>query len=81
VTFQTTRAGYDIEMDIEPDTRSSGYGCVLLSAALSCSTCISGACAASESSASMVASCYVDFPDDSPASTLWLRMKPDVTLF
>ncbi|MGI5180311.1 hypothetical protein ACQEVZ_28730 [Dactylosporangium sp. CA-152071] len=81
VTFQTARAGYDIEMYIEP-----GYEVVRLRLRVA-----PGGAELLDLDLRGVRSVGVerihgrellrlDFPDDSPASTLWLRMKPDVAV-
>ncbi len=81
VTFRTIRAGYDVEMYIEPGYEvvrlrlsTASDGLELLDLELRAVQCVA------------VERIHgrellrVDFPDDSPASTLWLRMKPDVAL-
>ncbi|GAA2600781.1 hypothetical protein GCM10010399_34480 [Dactylosporangium fulvum] len=80
VTFRTTRAGHDIEMDIEP-----GYELVRLrlhavSGAELLDLDLRGVCSVGVERIHGRELLRVDFPDNSPASTLWLRMKPDVTI-
>ncbi|MEU6074051.1 hypothetical protein [Micromonospora sp. NPDC047074] len=81
VTFQTTRAGYDIEMYIEPGyqvvrlrLRTAPGGAELLDLDL---RGVRGVGVDRIHGRELL---RVDFPDDSPATALWLRMKPDVAL-
>jgi hypothetical protein len=81
VTFQTTRAGYDIEMDIEPGyevvrlrLRAAPGGGELLDLRLR------GVRSVGVERIHGRELLRLDFPDDAPASPLWLRIKPDVTL-
>ncbi|MEU7876499.1 hypothetical protein [Dactylosporangium sp. NPDC049140] len=82
-TFRTTRAGYDIEVDVEP-----GYpvvrlrlratsGSKLLDLDLQGVLSVGVERLHDHSPRELL---RIDFPDDSPASTLWLRMKPDVAI-
>jgi hypothetical protein len=80
VTFQTTRAGYDIEMDIEP-----GYEVVRLRLRTAAGTDLldlnlQGVRAVRVERLHDRELLGLDFPDSSPASTLWLRLKPDVAM-
>ncbi|BCJ64869.1 hypothetical protein GCM10009779_61270 [Polymorphospora rubra] len=81
VTFRTTRAGYDIEMYIEP-----GYDIVRLrlrtvsDGAELFSLDLRGVRGVGVDRIHGRELLRLDFPDDSPASALWLRMKPDVAL-
>lgn len=81
VTFRTVRAGYEIEMDIEP-----GYEVVRLrlravtDGAELVDLNLGGVRTVGVERIHGRELLRLDFPDDSPASTLWLRMKPDVTL-
>jgi hypothetical protein len=82
VTFLTTRAGYHIEMYIEP-----GYEVVRLrlrdvpDGAELLDLDLRGVRAIGVERIHGRELLRLDFPDDSPAaSTLWLRMKPDVAL-
>jgi hypothetical protein len=81
VTFRTTRAGYDIEMYIAPGyevvrlrLRTVPNGAELLDLAL---RGVRGVGVERIHGRELL---RLDFPDDSPASTLWLRLKPDVAL-
>lgn len=80
-TFRTTRAGYDVEMYIEPGyeivrlrLRTASDGAELLDLDL---RAVQGVGVERIHDRELL---RVDFPDGSPASTLWLRMKPDVAL-
>lgn len=81
VTFATTRAGYDIEMYIEP-----GYEIVRLHIRLDPNATdlvdldLQGVQTVAVERLQGRELLRIDFPDGSPASTLWLRMKPDVML-
>ncbi|GAB3831823.1 hypothetical protein GCM10027610_022800 [Dactylosporangium cerinum] len=81
VTFQSTRAGYDIEMYIAPGyevvrlrLRVAPNGAELLDLALR------GVRSVGVERIHGRELLRLDFPDGSPASTLWLRMKPDVAV-
>lgn len=81
VTFQTSRGGFDIEMYIEPAyevvrlrLRTTVTGAELLYLDLQ------GVRSIRVQRANGRASLRLDFPDDVEAGTLWLRMKPDVTV-
>jgi hypothetical protein len=81
VTFRTTRTGYEIEMYIEPGyehvrlrLRTTPGGTELLDLDLR------GVRTVGVERIHGRELLRLDYPDDSPASTLWLRMKPDVTL-
>jgi len=81
VTFRATRAGYDIEMYIEP-----GYEIVRLRMIGPDTTQLldldlHGVRTIEVERIRGRELLRLDFPDGSPASTLWLRMKPDVTLY
>lgn len=80
VTFRTTRAGYDIEMDIEPGYRvvrlrlhAAGGGKLI-------DLELGGVLGVGVERIQDRESLRIDFPHDSPASTLWVQFKPDVTL-
>ena len=81
MTFQSTRAGYDIEMYIEP-----GYEVVRLRLRVAPSGAelpnldLRGVRSVEVERIHGRELLRLDFPDDSPASTLWLRMKPDVAV-
>lgn len=82
VTLQTKRAGYDIEMNIEPGyevvrlrLRAAPGGAGLLDLDLP------GVRSVGVERIHGRELLRLDFPDNSPASTLWLRIKPDVALF
>ncbi|MES0903353.1 hypothetical protein [Nocardiopsis tropica] len=81
VTFKTTRSGYEIAMDIEPGyevvrlrlhAESDGTGLFDLN--------LVGVRTVGVERTGGREFLRVDFPDDAPAATLWLRMKPDVAL-
>ena len=81
VTFRTTRVGYEIAMDIEPGNdvvrlrlRTETDGAELLDLNL---TGVRTVGVVREGNRELL---RVDFPDGAPAATLWLRMKPDVTV-
>ncbi len=81
VTFRTVRGGYDVEMYIEPGyeivrlrLRTAPDGAELLDLDLR------GVQYVGVEGIHGRELLRVDFPDGSPASTLWLRMKPDVAL-
>lgn len=81
VTFRTVRAGYEIELDIEPGyeqvrlrLRAAAGGADLVHLHLA------GVCTVGIDRTKGRDLLRVDFPDDAPAATLWLRMKPDVAL-
>jgi hypothetical protein len=81
VTFHTTRAGYDVEMYIEPGyevvrlrLRTGPDGAELLDLDLQ------GVQTVGVERIHGRELLRLDFPDNSPASTLWLRMKPDIAL-
>jgi hypothetical protein len=80
-TFRTTRASYDIEMYIEPGyeavrlrLRTGPEGAELLDLDLR------GVRTVGVERIHGRELLRLDFPGSSPASTLWLRMKPDVAL-
>jgi hypothetical protein len=81
VTFRTTRGGYDVEMDIEP-----GYDVVRLRLRTGSENAqlldldLRGVQTVGVERIHGRELLRLDFPDRSPASTLWLRMKPDVAL-
>jgi hypothetical protein len=81
VTFCSTRAGYDIHMHIEP-----GYDIVRLrlrehpTGAELLALDLRGVQTVSVERIHGRELLRVDFPAGTPASTLWLRMKPDVTV-
>jgi hypothetical protein len=81
VRFQTIRAGYTITMDIEPGydavrlrLRSVSDGAELLDLDLR------GVRTVGAERIHGRELLRVEFPDDAPAATLWVRMKPDVTV-
>ncbi|MGC5019776.1 hypothetical protein [Micromonospora sp. DT47] len=81
VTFRSRRAGYDIEMHIEPRyevvrlrLRTVPDGAELLDLDL---RGVQGVRVERIHGRELL---RLDFPDDSPASALWLLMKPDVAL-
>jgi hypothetical protein len=81
LTFQTTRAGYHIQLYLEPGyevvrlrLRADPGGAELLDLDLR------GVRSVGTERIHGRELLRLDFPDDSPASTLWLRMKPDVAL-
>jgi hypothetical protein len=81
VTFRTTRTGYDIEMYIEP-----GYEVVRLRIRIGPDATdlfdldLHGVRTVGVERLHGRELLRLDFPDGSPAATLWLRMKPDVML-
>jgi hypothetical protein len=81
VTFQTTRAAYDIEMHIEP-----GYEVVRVRLrtvpddAELLNLDLQGVRTVGVERVHGRELLRLDFPDGALASTLWLRMKPDVAL-
>ncbi|MEV4134132.1 hypothetical protein AB0J72_18420 [Dactylosporangium sp. NPDC049742] len=81
VTFRTTRSGYDIEMDINP-----GYEivrlrlCVAPSGAELLDLDLRGVRSVGVERIHGRELLRLDFPEGSPASTLWVRMKPDVAV-
>ncbi|WP_329108693.1 hypothetical protein OG792_08585 [Micromonospora sp. NBC_01699] len=81
VTFRTTRASYDIEMYVAPGyqvvrlrLRTIPDGAELLDLDL---RGVRGIGVKRIHGRELL---RLDFPDGSPASALWLRMKPDVAL-
>ncbi|MFF5225299.1 hypothetical protein [Dactylosporangium sp. NPDC000521] len=81
VTFRTVRAGYGIELNIEPAheqirlrLRAAMDGQFLVDLELA------GVQAVGIDRTHGHELLRVDFADDAPAATLWLRMKPDVFL-
>jgi len=79
-TFRTTRAGYDIEMDIEPGYQLVRLRLHVVSGIKLIDLDLQGVLTVGVERIQDRELLRVDFPDDSPASTLWLRMKPDVTI-
>ncbi|GIE78494.1 hypothetical protein Aph02nite_44440 [Actinoplanes philippinensis] len=82
VTFRTTRAGYEVTMDIEPGyevvrlrLRAENGGSELLDLEIAGVRTVGV-----ERGPGGRELLRVDFPDDAPAATLWLRMKPDVAV-
>lgn len=81
VTFQTSRAGFDIEMYIEP-----GYEIVRLRLRTTSNDAellvldLQGVQSVGVERDNGRELLRVDFPDGAPAATLWLRMKPDVVM-
>jgi hypothetical protein len=80
VTFRTIRAGYHIEMDIEP-----GYEVVRLRLRAAAGTDLldldlQGVRSVGVERIHDRELIRLDFPESSPASTLWLRLKPDVAM-
>ncbi|MEV8518086.1 hypothetical protein [Dactylosporangium sp. NPDC051484] len=81
VTFRAVRAGYEIELDIEPSyeqvrlrLRAAAGGPDLVHLDLA------GVRTVGIDRTHGHQLLRVDFPDDAPAATLWLHMKPDVVL-
>ena len=81
VTFRAVRSGYNVELLIEPgyhhvrvQLRATDGGADLVHLDLT------GVRTVGVERAKGRELLRVDFPDDAPAATLWLRMKPDVTL-
>jgi hypothetical protein len=82
-TFRTKRAGHDIELDIEPGYQVvrlrllTASGVKLLDLNLQGVLTVGVERVRAGSPQELL---RIDFPDDSPASTLWLQMKPDITI-
>jgi hypothetical protein len=79
-TFRTTRAGYDIELDIEPGHQLVRLRLQTASGIKLIDLELQGVLTVGVEHIQDRALLHVDFPDNSPAATLWLRMKPDVTI-
>ncbi|MER7281153.1 hypothetical protein ABT369_42635 [Dactylosporangium sp. NPDC000244] len=80
VTFRTTRAGYDIEMDIEPGYQAVRLRVHTVAGHKLIDLDLEGVLSVGIERIEDRESLRVEFPDDSPASTLWFQMKPDVTV-
>jgi hypothetical protein len=78
-TFRTTRAGHDIEPGYQVVRLRllTASGVTLLDLNLQGVLTVGVERVRAESPQEFL---RIDFPDDSPASTLWLRMKPEVTI-
>ncbi|MFI5908284.1 hypothetical protein [Dactylosporangium sp. NPDC051541] len=81
VKFQAVRDGYEIELDVTPGyeqvrlrTRAATGGVDLVDLQL---TGVSTVGVDRTKGRELL---HVDFPQESPAATLWLRLKPDVCL-
>lgn len=79
-TFRTTRAGHDIELDIEPGYQVVRLRLLAASGVKLLDLNLQGLLTVGLSAESPQELLRIDFPDDSPASTSWLRMKPDITI-